>query len=133
MNFALGDRSNKRDPMPDVPHSLVHLELCTGNLAGACSFYSRLLGWRPERIDLGAHRYFALDIGNGIDGGVVEREAEGALWLPYVEVDDVGRTTEHARLLGASVTVEPREGPTGWRSVIATEAGAEIAFWQPKR
>jgi predicted enzyme related to lactoylglutathione lyase len=109
------------------------LELRTGNLAGACSFYSRLLGWRPERVDVGASHYFALDIGNGIDGGVVEREAERALWLPYVEVDDVGRTTEHAQLLGASVAVERREGSTGWRSVVATEAGGEIAFWQPKR
>ena len=32
----------------------------------------------------------------------------------------------------ARVLLEPREGPAGWRSVIATPAGAEIAFWQPK-
>jgi hypothetical protein len=31
------------------------------------------------------------------------------------------------------VKLEPREGPAGWRSVIATPAGAEIAFWQQKR
>ena len=34
--------------------------------------------------------------------------------------------------LGASVLLEPREGPAGWRSVVATPAGGEIAFWQPK-
>jgi predicted enzyme related to lactoylglutathione lyase len=30
------------------------------------------------------------------------------------------------------VVLEPREGPAGWRSVIAAPAGAEIALWQPK-
>jgi len=119
--------------MSDVTHPLVHLELCTGNLASACSFYERLLGWRAERIEVGRSRYFALDLGNGIEGGVVEHEAERALWLPYVEVDDISSTTEHARLLGASVAVESREGPTGWRSVVTTQSGGEFAFWQPKR
>jgi hypothetical protein len=40
--------------------------------------------------------------------------------------------TEHARGLGASVLLEPREGPAGWRSVVATRGGGEIALWQPK-
>ena len=34
--------------------------------------------------------------------------------------------------LGASVLLEPREGPAGWRSVVAAPASAEIALWQPK-
>jgi hypothetical protein len=29
--------------------------------------------------------------------------------------------------------MEPREGPVGWRSVVATPAGGDVAFWQPKR
>jgi uncharacterized protein len=64
---------------------------------------------------------------------VVECEVEPALWLPYVQVPDVVEATERARLLGGSVTLEPREGPVGWRSVVAVPAGAEIALWQPKR
>jgi len=40
--------------------------------------------------------------------------------------------TERARLLGATVLLEPREGPAGWRSVVAAPAGAELALWQPK-
>jgi len=30
------------------------------------------------------------------------------------------------------VLFEPHEGPAGWRSVVSTPAGAEIALWQPK-
>jgi uncharacterized protein len=114
-------------------HPVVHLELHTGNLSRACDFYTRLLGWHTETIATdGARAYQALDLGRRVDGGVVECGTQRALWLPYVEVADVRDTTGHARDLGASVWVEPREGPAGWRSVVASPAGAEIAFWQPK-
>jgi uncharacterized protein len=53
--------------------------------------------------------------------------------LPYVEVDGIDDATERARGLGASVLLEPREGPAGWRSVVRTAVGGELAFWQPKR
>jgi predicted enzyme related to lactoylglutathione lyase len=41
-------------------------------------------------------------------------------------------TTERARRLGAAVALEPREGPVGWRSILAVPSGARIALWQPK-
>jgi predicted enzyme related to lactoylglutathione lyase len=50
-----------------------------------------------------------------------------------VEVAQIAPATELARRLGASVLLEPREGPAGWRSVVATRTGGEIALWQGKR
>ena len=111
---------------------LVHLELQTGNLPRAVAFYTRLFGWRTERIEVPCGSYLALDLGDGIEGGVVEREAESALWLPYVEVPDLTAAVGRARALGASVLLEPREGPAGWRSIIAAPAGGEVALWQSK-
>jgi predicted enzyme related to lactoylglutathione lyase len=113
-------------------HPVVHLELHTGNLPGACMFYARLFGWRPERIEVGERSYLALGLGRELDGGVVECATGRPLWLPYVEVADVAEATRRARLLGASVLLEPREGPAGWRSALAAPAGGEIALWQPK-
>jgi predicted enzyme related to lactoylglutathione lyase len=114
-------------------HPVVHLELHTGNLPRACGFYTRLFGWRLERIEMGSGSYLALDWGEGMEGGVVEHDTERAMWLPYVEVCDVTGATDRARDLGASVILEPREGPAGWRSMVAAPAGAEVALWQPKR
>jgi predicted enzyme related to lactoylglutathione lyase len=111
---------------------VVHLELHTGDLPGACAFYSRLCGWRSERIEAGRGSYLALELGGGFGGGIVECEAKRPLWLPYVEVAEIGEVTERARRLGARVLLEPREGPAGWRSVVAAPAGGEIALWQPK-
>jgi len=56
-----------------------------------------------------------------------------ARWLPYVEVSEIAAATDRARRVGAAVLLEPREGPAGWRSVVSTPAGGEIAFWQRKR
>jgi predicted enzyme related to lactoylglutathione lyase len=111
---------------------IVHLELHTGNLPRACAFYTRLFGWRAEKIHVGSASYLSLCLGNGIEGGVVELDTQRTLWLPYVEVGDVFEATERARSLGASVLLDTREGPAGWRSVVAAPAGAEIALWQPK-
>ena len=114
------------------PRRLVHLELHTGDQARASAFYAQLLRWRPERIVAQPGTYLALDFGGVVGGGIVECAVPRPLWLPYVEVDNVHELTEQARRLGASVLLEPREGPAGWRSVLATPAGGEIAFWQQK-
>src|SRR4051794_39935921 len=114
-------------------HPVVHLELHTGNLAGALRFYRQVCGWRTERIETPNGAYRTLASGNGLSGGVVECSTKQALWLPYVAVDQVSEATDRARDLGASVLLEPREGPAGWRSVVAEPAGGELAFWQSKR
>ena len=64
---------------------VVHLELHTGDLPRACAFYARLCGWRPERIDAGCGTYWALELGGGFGGGLVECEIQRPLWLAYVE------------------------------------------------
>jgi predicted enzyme related to lactoylglutathione lyase len=114
------------------PPRVVHLELHTHDLEAASAFYAQLLGWRSERIMSRWGDYHALLLGDGLDGGIVECGTRRAAWLPYVEVDRIEPATERARGLGASVLLEPREGPAGWRSVLATPAGGEIALWEPK-
>jgi uncharacterized protein len=112
---------------------VVHLELHTTDLARASDFYTRLCSWRPERVEAAGGAYLALDMGDGLGGGIVECGTPRSLWLPYVAVDDVTEATDRARRLGARVLLEPREGPAGWRSVVTEPAGGEIAFWQQKR
>jgi predicted enzyme related to lactoylglutathione lyase len=116
-----------------TPGPVVHLELHTGDLPRASAFYAELCGWRPEQVDTRCGSYLALGLGGGLGGGIVQCATQRPLWLPYVEVDRVDAVTDRARGLGASVVLGPREGPAGWRSVVATTDGGEIAFWQPKR
>jgi predicted enzyme related to lactoylglutathione lyase len=112
---------------------VVHLELHTSDLPQARDLYAELCGWRQEVIETQAGCYLSLDLGDQLDGGIVECPVRGPLWLPYVQVEGIDDATDRARALGASVLLEPREGPAGWRSVVRTAVGGELAFWQPKR
>jgi uncharacterized protein len=116
-----------------MPRPVVHLELHTGDLPGARAFYAGLCGWRPQLITVPSGSYQALELGTELGAGIVECAARRPLWLPYVEVPDVGEATARARELGATVLLEPREGPAGWRGVVAAPAAGELALWQPKR
>jgi predicted enzyme related to lactoylglutathione lyase len=118
---------------PATSKPVVHLELHTPDREGARALYAALCGWRQEWVEAPCGAYLALELGRELGGGVVECPTKRPLWLPYVEVADVGEATAEARGLGASVLLPPREGPAGWRSVVATPAGGEIAFWRPKR
>jgi predicted enzyme related to lactoylglutathione lyase len=133
MSFGTAVGFNLRAMRHTASNPVVHLELHTGNLARACDFYGRLFGWRAETIDVGSSSYLGLDLGQGIEGGVVECPTSRALWLPYVQVPDIARATDRASALGATVPLAPREGPAGWRSVVTSPAGSEIALWQAKR
>jgi hypothetical protein len=112
---------------------IVHLELHTPDLTQASAYYSELLRWRPEPVVTAAGSYLALDVAGDVGGGMVECPTPRPLWLPYVAVDCVDHATARATELGATVLVEPREGPAGWRSVVTSQTGGEIAFWQHKR
>jgi uncharacterized protein len=111
---------------------VVHLELHTHDLAEVRGYLWQLLGWRSAEVGPAGRGYLALSVGERIGGGIVECGQRPPLWLPYVRVGDVGRATERACELGASVLLPPREGPAGWRSVVTTPASGDLALWQLK-
>ena len=112
---------------------VVHLELHTSDLEEARQTYEELCGWHADRINVPSGSYTALELGAELGGGIVECRTRRPVWLPYVEVPSVAEATERARTMGAAILLEPREGPVGSRSVIATPTGAELAFWEPRR
>jgi predicted enzyme related to lactoylglutathione lyase len=118
---------------PPRAKPVVHLELHTGDLAGAGAFYAALCGWRSRWVEVGSSSYCTLELGGAPGCGIVECETPHPLWLPYVEVDSVPESTDRARELGATVLLDPREGPHGWRSVVSAPGAGELALWQPKR
>jgi predicted enzyme related to lactoylglutathione lyase len=115
------------------PRPVVHLELHTFDQVGASAFYAQLLHWRAQVVRAAAGSYLAFDTGGQLGGGIVECGSGRPLWLPYVEVDRIVRSTERAQELGAIVLLEPREGPSGWRSVVSSPQAGEIALWEPRR
>ena len=115
-----------------IQSPLVHLELHTNDLPSALDLYGELCGWAPERVDTRHGSYLAVDMGRRLGGGIVESAAPRPMWLPYVQVGDIARATDRAVAMGAALLLEPREGPAGWRSVVSSPVGGQLAFWQQK-
>jgi predicted enzyme related to lactoylglutathione lyase len=109
--------------MHTPPSPVVHLEPHTGDLARARASPARVCGGRTEQIELEHGAYHSLDWGGRFAGGIVEYGTNRRSWLPYVEVAHIAEVTERARRFGASVLLEPREGPAGWRSVVRRARG----------
>ena len=86
-------------------------------------------GAGPARLWL----LFGSGPGSGLWAGIIECQTRRPLWLPYAEVERIGDATERARRLGAAVLLEPREGPSGWRSVVSSPVAGEVALREPKR
>ena len=118
---------------PRPPRPVVHLELHTCDQVRAGTFYGELLNWKPQWVRAASSSYLTVDVGCAIGGGIVECATRRPLWLPYVEVDRVDTATEDARRLGATVILEPCEGPSGWRSVVSSPVAGELALWELKR
>ena len=115
-NRGTHDRSNHR-AMSSERNPVVHLELHTSNLPRAVDFYTRLLEWRVEAVRHRGASYQLLDLGERLEGGVVEHEGGDALWVPYARVGRwPARLSARWSWVRASV-LAPREGPAGWRSV----------------
>ena len=132
--FPCRGRSIRQGMFSAAANSVIHLELHTGDLAGAVAFYSELFGWRGERIQAGAASYLALGMGSRLGGGVVQCPvADQPVWLPYVAVPDIVSATMRAEHRGGDLVLPPREGPEGWRAVVATPEAGEVAFWEAKR
>jgi predicted enzyme related to lactoylglutathione lyase len=109
---------------------IVHLELHTTDLERARSFYTGLLSWQGETVHTPSGAYHALDLAPSLGGGIVQCGTRRTVWLPYVAVPEIGRATERAVELGATVELAPRPGPCGWRSVVSSPEAGEVALWQ---
>jgi predicted enzyme related to lactoylglutathione lyase len=114
---------------PDMPNPFAHIELNTDDVSKAKKFYKRLFQWKlgPMGPD-----YTMIDVGRGTGGGMQKKAMPEAptMWLPYVEVEDVKKTIDKARKLGAGIVVEHMDiGEMGSIGVFTDPSGASIGVW----
>ena len=111
----------------------VHVELTTGDLDRARSFYTALFDWKLEDVPLGpTGHYTMIQVGEGTGAGMFTMPGAPTMWLAYVLVDDIWEATEKARSLGAQIIREPLEvAGAGWLSIFTDPTGAMLGMWQP--
>src|SRR6266581_3718569 len=101
--------------MSKQPSRFVWRELMTSDVGKAVQFYTRLLGWKAEEMDMGKMKYTIVKSGDKQVGGIYPTppEAKGTPphWLGYVSVENVDATCEKAVGLGAKMLAPPMDIP----------------------
>src|SRR5215467_11652813 len=93
-----------------------------------------LCGAAAVATGAGPRRLWLL-VGSGPGCGPGRRDHRGpdaASAVAAVRRGRADRRCDPVRRLGAAVLLEPREGPSGWRSVVSSPVAGEVALWQAK-
>jgi predicted enzyme related to lactoylglutathione lyase len=105
-------------------------ELWTHDVEAAIGFYSALVGYESETVDLDGQPYRVLKQGDVPRAGVMKAPEEvHPLWLPYVRVEDAAAAAARAETLGARVVLQDDDAailvdPTG--AAIGVHAWASL-------
>jgi predicted enzyme related to lactoylglutathione lyase len=113
-------------------------ELATNDVAAAKKFYGEILDWEFHEHDMAGMSYTLIRSKHGDKefAGMwqiptEEKDRIPPHWMSYILVDDVAKTTEKAKSLGAEIKIPVTPaGDFGLFSIIVDPTGAHIAFWQ---
>jgi uncharacterized protein len=113
-------------------------ELTSTDVEKSFNFYSDLLGWSRQTMDMGPiGNYHFLANQKGTVGAMwsmpEDQKVSGipSYWATYFWAPDCAALTAKAQTLGAQVVVPPMQaGEHGYMSVIADPTGAAFCLWQ---
>jgi predicted enzyme related to lactoylglutathione lyase len=125
-----------KEPKQTMPNPFVHNELNTTDPAKAKEFYGALFAdWKLEDLPMPVGNYTMIRVGSGTGGGIMQHPMPGqpSIWIPYVLVDDIEKTTNKAVTLGGKLIKEVTEIPEmGWFSIIVDPTGAAVGLWKAR-
>lgn len=127
---------------PRVPGSLVWFDLTVPNATTMRDFYSAVVGWQNEPLDMGEYSDFMMKTsGNSNDtpvSGICHARGVNAdlppVWLIYISVTDLDASIERCLELGGAVVAGPKgDISSGRYCVIRDPAGAISALIEEPR
>jgi len=113
--------------------TIVWHDLTIDNAGEVRDFYSKVVGWKPEPVDMGGYSdYNMLDTNGQSTAGVCFRSGPNSnlppQWLIYVAVADVQKSADAAVQSGGRVVEGPRKMGGQDFCVVQDPAGAYTAL-----
>ena len=106
-------------------------ELRAADADAAKAFYTEVLGWETEAMDMQDGVYTLVKAGGQPVGGIMANPVPGAPahWMSYITVDDVDQRIEQAQAAGGEVLMPAMDVPgIGRMATIADPGGVAISF-----
>lgn len=112
----------------------VWFELMTNDVEKAKAFYSELLGWKIEGVDMGGFTYHMVKNGERGVGGMMalqEKDKMPSSWMSYVSVPDVDAYAKKVTDADGKVLVPAQDIPkVGRFSVVVDPQGAAFSLFK---
>src|SRR5438552_15142328 len=113
-----------------TPGSFCTAVLRTRDIERAAAFYNALIGWTTQETS-GAPGHRLLQSGGKIVAGLQQTAVDSDVWIPYVSVENVERTTAGAIALGATLAETIDVPGLARLATIRDPEGAFFGLWQP--
>lgn len=114
-------------------------DLTIPNAEEVRDFYTEVVGWTPEPLDMGGYSDFVMkapETGAPVAGVCHARGVNAGLpaqWLVYITVEDVDRSAARCAELGGKILAGPKDMGQGRFCVIQDPAGAVAALYASAR
>lgn len=118
----------------------VWYELMTTDVAGACEFYAKVVGWKLVDAKMPGMTYWMFEVGDTHVAAAMDLPEEarkhGARpgWVGYVAVDDVDASAAKVKANGGAIHVPPQDIPeVGRFAIIADPEGTSLALFKSNK
>lgn len=127
---------------PDRPEvgTISWTDLTVENAETVRDFYSRVVGWTSEPVDMGGYSDFTMNLpaSGNTAAGICHRRGSSAdlpaQWLIYITVEDVDKSIAACIELGGKVIAGPKTmAGYGRYCVIRDPAGAVAALFEHEK
>jgi predicted enzyme related to lactoylglutathione lyase len=116
------------------PGQIIWVDLTIPDAAPIRDFYSQLVGWQPEPVEMGGYSDFNMTLADSGTpaAGICYARGENAnlppQWLMYIAVEDLAKTMETCISLGGKLVAGPVTMPEHRYCVVQDPAGAVVAL-----
>jgi predicted enzyme related to lactoylglutathione lyase len=134
---AAEEKNTLSDANSNLPGSIAWADLTVGDADGLKDFYSQLVGWQVQPVDMGGYSDYCMAAGDTPVAGVCHSRGVNAglpaSWIIYIVVADLDASVARCRDMGGEVIMEPKPyGPTARYCVIRDPAGAVAALYESR-
>ena len=127
----MGQGKKMADQAPLNGRAFPWHEVITPDPEKAKAFYTNVLGWGSEAMDMGGSDYHMFTREGEPFCGITSTEMHQGTpphWSTYISVEDVDATVEKAKAAGGTVVAPPMDVPTvGRMALLQDDQGAH--FW----
>lgn len=112
-------------------------DLTIPNAEEVKDFYSKVVGWKPEALQVDDYNDYVMSSPDGTPiSGVCHKKGPNAAlpsqWLMYVTIENMEKSLHECEINGGKIISPPKDGGNGMYAVIQDPAGAVMALFEEK-